>query len=204
VRQSVSLRLPPFPNTAFDLVVMAASMGGLEALTQVLRPLPADFPAAIAIVMHRHRSSKGFLAQILARRTRLGIKDADQGEFLQPGLVYLAPPNYHLLVSRGGLLRLSDGEKVNFVRPAADLLFQSAAEHFKARVIGLVLTGWYKDGAKGAESIKAKGGLVIAQSPASAEAEAMPRAAIATGSVDKVIALNEIAATLRELVVPVK
>lgn len=179
---------------------MAASLGGLKALSQVLSALPLGFPAAIVVVQHLepHRCSQ--MSEILSQRTHLLVKQAESGDQLRPGNVYIAPPNNHLLVNADGALLLSQTERVNFVRPAADNLFESVAVNFQERAIAVVLTGRDGDGAKGVRFIKEMGGIVIAQAEGSCESSSMPNAAIATGSVDFVLPLNEIASTMVNLV----
>lgn len=192
--------LPLFPNAAFDIVAIAASLGGLKALSQVLSALPRGFPAAIVVVQHLEPQRCSQMSEILSQRTHLLVKQAESGDELRPGKVYIAPPNNHLLVNADGTLLLSQTERVNFVRPAADNLFESAAVNFKERAIAVVLTGRDGDGAKGVRFIKEMGGTVIAQDEDSCESSSMPNAAIATGSVDFVLPLNEIASAIVNLV----
>lgn len=132
---------PPFANAAFDVVAMAASAGGLSGLSLILAGLPADFPAAILVVQHLDPRHRSLMADIMARRTSLGVKQAEEGGRLRPGTVYIAPPNRHLLVNPEGTLSLSQSEQVHFLRPSADLLFESVAAAFKDRAIAVVLTG---------------------------------------------------------------
>jgi two-component system, chemotaxis family, protein-glutamate methylesterase/glutaminase len=183
-------------NDAFDVVVMGASSGGLYALSTILAALPADFPAAISIVQHRHPQQETMLAEILSCRSLLVVRDASEGDRLKPGLVHLAPRGKHLLVKEDGLLFLSDGPKVKFCRPAADKLFETAAESHRERVIAVVLTGGNDDGADGVRGVKRMGGTVIAQDRKTSEAFWMPHAAISTGVVDFVLPLDEIAPAL--------
>jgi two-component system chemotaxis response regulator CheB len=191
---------PSFPNTAFDVVVIAASLGGLVALSQVLSVLPADFPAAIIVVQHLSPSSPSQLVELLRYRTALSIKWAEQGDVLQPGMVYLAPPNHHVLVSGSGVLSLSQSAPVQFVRPSANPLFESVARFYGERSIAVVLTGRGRDGAKGVQAIKAQGGRVLIQDHSTCRAFSMPQAALRTGSVDFVLPLSVIANALLALV----
>jgi two-component system chemotaxis response regulator CheB len=186
----------PFPDTAFDVVVLASSAGGLKALICVLAGLPADFRAAIALVQHLAPQYPSLLAGILDRSTVLSVKQATSGDSLQPGMIFTAPPNEHLLINEDGTLMLSQSSQVNFVRPAADLLFKSAAAVCKARTIAVVLSGTGCDGATGVHAVKQAGGLVIAQDRATSEFFGMPDAAIHTGDVDFVLPLGEISKTL--------
>ncbi len=163
----------------FDVVVIAASLGGREVLEAILDVLPADFPAPILVVQHQAEGGPGYLPDLLARRTRLSVRHAAAEGVLCPGTVYVAPPGRHLLVAAGGRCALSDGPRVSFARPAADLLFASAAEAFGARTLGVVLTGRLFDGAAGAAAIRRVGGVVLAQDPATCRAPGMPQAVIA-------------------------
>jgi two-component system chemotaxis response regulator CheB len=192
--------LQTFPNAAFDVVAMAASAGGLTALSQILTALPSDFPAAIVVVQHLDPRHQSLMAQILSRRTPLKIQEAREGDTLNPGTVYIAPPNRHLLVNLDGILSLSQSELVHFVRPSADLLFESVAAIYKQRAIAVVLTGTGSDGAMGVQAIKKMGGTVIVQDEKSSEFFGMPGAAIHTGSVDFVLPLGEIPSALITLV----
>ena len=140
------------------------------------------------------------MADILSRRTGLKVKEASNGEFLQVGAVYIAPPNYHLLVNSDRSLSLTSTELVHFVRPSADLLFESVAASFKDRAIAVVLSGSGSDGAMGVKAIKKMGGTVIIQDEITADFFGMPGAAMSTGCVDFVLPLAEIAPALVRLV----
>jgi two-component system chemotaxis response regulator CheB len=189
-----------FPNAAFDIVALAASAGGLTALSRVLAALPADFPAAIVVVQHLDPRHRSLMADILSRRTVLHVQQAREGESLCPGTVYIAPPNRHLLVNPDGSLSLSQSELVHFVRPSADLLFESVAASYQERAIAVVLTGTGSDGTMGVEAIKKMNGTVIAQDRETSEFFGMPSAAIHSGCVDFILPLNEIPTALVTLV----
>ncbi|MHC5738783.1 chemotaxis protein CheB [Nostoc sp.] len=191
---------PHFTNAAFDIVAIAASAGGLTAIVKVLSTLRAKFPAAIAIVQHLAPGHPSFMAEILSRRTDITVKQAQEGDSLSPGMAYVAPPNRHLLVNGDGTLSLSQSELVHFLRPSADLLFESVAATYKDRAIAIVLTGTGSDGAMGVEAIKKMGGTVIVQDAKTAEFSGMPSAAIETGNVDFILPLDEISSTLVTLV----
>ncbi|MDP5016957.1 MAG: chemotaxis protein CheB [Dolichospermum sp.] len=188
------------PN--FDIVALAASAGGLTALIEVLANLPADFKAAIVVVQHLDPRHPSLMAEILSRRTPLKVLQAKEGDELIPGTVYIAPPNNHLLVNSDGTASLSQSEMVHFLRPSADLLFESVAGSYKERAIAVVLTGTGSDGAMGVEAIQKMGGTVIVQDNKSAEFPGMPSAAIKTGNVDFVLPLAEISSALITLVMP--
>ncbi len=169
---------------AFDIVAIAASAGGLNALSEVLSKLPANFPAAIVIVQHLDPRHRSLMADILSRRTPLQVKQAGEGDPLELGTVYIAPPNRHLLVNTDKTLSLTQSELVHFVRPSADLLFDSVAASHKERAIAVVLTGTGNDGSMGVRAIDKMGGTVIAQDKETAKFFGMPSAAIKTGAVD--------------------
>jgi two-component system chemotaxis response regulator CheB len=141
------------------------------------------------------------MADILSRCTPLKVKQAEEGNRIETGKVYIAPPNRHLLVNPDGTLSLSQSELVHFVRPSADLLFESVAASFKERAIAVVLSGTGSDGSMGVKAIKKMGGTVIVQNEQSAEFSGMPNAAVQTGSVDFVLPLEQIASALITLVV---
>lgn len=192
--------LSHFPNVAFNVVAIGASAGGLQAISKIVSALPADFPAAIVVVQHLSPLYPSRLAEILSYRTVLQVKQAESGELLRPGTVYVAVPNKHLLVNPDGKLSLSGAAKVNFCRPAANVLFQSVATSCKARAIAVVLTGKDSDGVLGVLAIKKHGGTVIAQDEDSCKYFSMPQAAINTGKVDFVLPPKAIASTLISLV----
>jgi two-component system, chemotaxis family, protein-glutamate methylesterase/glutaminase len=189
-----------FPNAAFDVAALAASAGGLTALSRVLSALPSDFPAAVVVVQHLDPRHRSLMADILSRRTPLRVKQAEEGDLLTPATVYIAPPNRHLLVNPDGTLSLSQSELVHFVRPSADLLFESVAASHKDRAIAVVLTGTGSDGAMGVQAIKKMGGTVIVQDEKTSQFFGMPAAAIQTGNADFILPLDEIASALVTLV----
>jgi two-component system chemotaxis response regulator CheB len=192
----------PVAVSSFPVVAMAASAGGLKALSVILGGLPADFPAAIAIVMHLAPDHKSILAEILNRRTHLVVKEAHTGDVLCHSCVFVAPPNHHLFVAKGGHLKLSSSaaKKVHYARPSAEPLFASVAGVFKENAIAVVLTGGDGDGSFGVQIIKEQGGKVIAQDRPTSENFSMPESSISTGDVDFILPLDEIAPKLMELV----
>lgn len=187
-------------SQGFDIVALTASADGLNALTSVLSALPADFPAAIVIVQHLSPRHPSLMAQILNRCTPLLVEEAEEGSQLSPGKVFIAPPDYHLMVHPDGSLSLSQTEKVHFVRPSAEILFESVAQSYKDRAIAVVLTGGDGDGSRGVQAIKKMGGKVIAQDKATSKVWGMPAAAIATGCVDWILPLDKIGAAITNLV----
>jgi two-component system, chemotaxis family, protein-glutamate methylesterase/glutaminase len=188
------------PAEAFDLVVLAASAGGLNALSAVLGPLPADLPAAVLVVQHLDPRHRSLLDDILRRRTKLTVRLAAEGDPIVPGTVLIAPPDHHLLVNPDRTVSLSQSALVHFVRPSADLLFESAAGSYREKVIAVILTGSGSDGSMGVSAVKENGGTVIAQDEATSQFFSMPGAAIQTGGVDFVLPLDEIGPALVELV----
>jgi two-component system, chemotaxis family, protein-glutamate methylesterase/glutaminase len=190
----------PFPGAAFDVVALASSAGGIAALSEILGSLPGEFPAAIVVVQHLDPRHRSLMADILRRRTALNVVQAAEGDHIEAGTVYIAPPDRHLLVNANGTLSLSHSELVHFVRPSADLLFESVAASYRTRAIAVVLTGTGSDGSMGIGAIKKMGGTVVAQDQASAEFSGMPGAAIRSGNADFVLPLDEIAPALVTLV----
>ena len=181
------------------VVGLAASAGGLAALSHVLSSLPADFAAPLLVVQHLDPRHRSWLAEILDRRVALAVTQVRGGEKIAAGTVYVAPPDHHLLLRQSGALDLSDLARVQHVRPSADLLFTSLAESWGAGAIAVVLSGTGRDGAAGVLAIKQQGGTVIAQDEASAEFFGMPDAAFRTGVVDQVLPLDDIAPALVRL-----
>ena len=183
----------------FEIVALAASAGGVFALIEIAGKLPAGFPAIVVIVQHLDPRHRSLMPEIFARRCALPVAQATDGMELQPAHVYLAPPDRHLLVNGDGTASLTHTELVNFVRPSADLLFESVAAAYGDRAIAVVLTGAGKDGSIGVTAIKKRGGTVIVQDEATSEFFSMPSAAIKTGSVDFVLSLDEIPSALMTL-----
>ncbi len=173
------------------MIVIGTSLGGLQALQQILRDLPAGFTTPIAAVQHRHRSSQSILAQHLQRSAKVRVRDAENGMPIEKGTLYLAPADYHLMVDDGRFL-LSTEDLVRYSRPSIDVLFESAADAYRENLLGIVLTGANDDGSRGAKAIKRRGGTLIVQDPDEAESPVMPLAAIAAAPVDMVMKLAEI------------
>ncbi|PZV26940.1 MAG: chemotaxis protein CheB [Snowella sp.] len=192
----------PIFDDAFDVVAIASSAGGVTALSELLAELPSSFPSTILVVQHLSPNYISHLAEILARKTQLPVKPAENGEQARPSTIYIAPPNQHLLIAPDRTLSLTQTELVHFLRPSADILFKSIAAAYGKRAIAVVLTGTGKDGAMGVKAIHQTGGTVIVQDPETAEFNAMPKNAIATGSVDFILPLPEIAEKLIVLVTP--
>lgn len=181
----------------YEALVIGGSAGGLKALQSILAPLPADFSLPLLVVLHRLPVPDDLLAFTLNEACRLRVKEADQADRIEAGYVYLAPANYHLLVERDKSLSLSIEAKVSYSRPSIDVLFETAAEAYLGGLIGIILSGANHDGTAGLRKIKAKGGLTIAQDPATAESKLMPNSAIRENVVDKILSLTEISSFLR-------
>ena len=188
------------PQRPFEIVAVAASAGGIKAVTYILGQLHPTFDATVVVVQHLDPRHRSLMPEIIGRRSNLPIREAADGVSVEPGHVYLAPPDRHLLINRDSTVSLTQTELVNFVRPSADLLFESVAASFGERAIAVVLTGSGKDGSLGVTAIKSRGGTVIAQDEATSEFFSMPSAAIRTGAVDFVLSLDEIAPALQMLV----
>lgn len=178
-----------------DIFCFGASAGGLQAILRILKPLPADLPAVLAVVMHRSPTFESRLAELLARHTALPVTEASDGESISPGHVYVAPRDVHLMVE-ADRWRLVRGAKVHWARPAVDPLLTSAADHFGPRCVGILLSGGGADGVAGLIAIKARGGMTIAQDPAEAQDPSMPVRAIYGDDLDAIMSTDEIAAAL--------
>ena len=183
-----------------DLVVIGASRGGLEALNQLASGLTIDFPAAVLIVLHTSPDSPRMFASIMGQHTPLSVDYAEQGGSILPGRILFAPPDWHMAVIDEGFIGLQAGPKIRHTRPAADVLFRSAAEVYGPRVIGVVLTGGDGDGTDGLRAIKAAGGISVVQEPDEAIDPSMPRSALQGDSPDYRVPLDEMAELLTRLV----
>lgn len=180
-------------------VVIGASAGAVQALMAILPPLPHDYRLPILVVVHVPPDRDNVLAPLLEAKCRLTVKEAEDKEPIAGGVVYLAPPDYHLLVETSGALALSADEPVNFSRPSIDILFESAADVFSDGLVGVVLTGANQDGAAGLRAVAKAGGSAIVENPASAQASAMPQAALAATPTAAVMSLDAIASYLLSL-----
>lgn len=183
-------------------IVIGASAGALEALSAILPALPEDFPLAVLIVVHLPPDKDSVLVSLLDSKCRLPVREAEDKECLEPGVVYCAPPDYHLLVETDRRLSLSSEEPVHYSRPSIDVLFMTAADAFRENLIGVVLTGANSDGAEGLRAIERAGGTVLAQRPDTAQAPQMPGAALAACNHASALTLGEIAKFLCEAVNP--
>lgn len=183
------------------VVAITCSVGGLEALIKILSGLPEDFPGAIVIVQHLSSKFKSRLPEILMRHTKLALERAVDGAKLVEGSIYVAPPDYHLIINHDGTLGLSDAPKAHYVRPSAEYTFKSLADSYRTKAIAVVLTGYDSDGQEGVRLVKELGGKVIAQDQATSKAFGMPKSAIETGCVDLILPLDEVADGIVNLVI---
>lgn len=184
----------------FELVLIAASAGGIPALRHFLSQLPANFPIPLAVVLHRTQAQPVRLAQVLGRESTLPVKTAEEGEKLRTGFVFLAPPRQHLVIRPDRTFHLMDGHRIKYVHSSANPLFESAAYALDGRVIAVVLTGSGTDGTNGVQTVKGMGGVVMVQDPATTAYATMPLSAIGTGAVDRVLPLERIPGALVRLV----
>ena len=190
----------PGPWT-FDAVVIGASSGGIEVLNTLLPRLPPGFPAAVLIVQHIRGDSRSRLHELFEKQCPLTVCEAADKQPIEPGTVYFAPPDYHLLVESDYSCALSVDDPVRYSRPSIDVLFETAAWAYRRRVLGILLTGANDDGSEGLAVIREAGGTTWAQLPSSARAPTMPLSAIARDVVDEVLAPEVIAARLAASVV---
>jgi two-component system, chemotaxis family, protein-glutamate methylesterase/glutaminase len=189
-------------RVATQVVALVGSAGGLRGFVHVLGELPDDLGAAVVILLHLQAAHPSMLSTILARSSRLPVKQAEGGDRLEAGHVYVAPPGTHLLVRTDGSLQLDATPPVHFLRPSADVLLESLATAYAADCLAVVFSGTGSDGAAGALALKASGGVVLAQDEESSEYFGMPSAAIASGAVDQVLALDQIAGAVVGFVRP--
>jgi two-component system chemotaxis response regulator CheB len=178
--------------TTFEIIVVGASLGGLNAVQTLLAGFPAEFSVPLAIVQHRGSDADGLLRTALQGHSALPVGEPEDKDAITPGRVYLAPVGYHLLVERGRFSLSTEG-RVSYARPSVDVLFESAADAYGGGTVGVILTGSGRDGARGSARIKEAGGLVVVQQPMTAHSRYMPDAALSACAADQVLPLSEIA-----------
>jgi two-component system chemotaxis response regulator CheB len=186
-------------RTRIEGVVIGASAGGVEALAVLLPALPASLRPAVFVVLHLPRERPSLLVEIFRRRCAVPVREADDKEPVEPGTIYFAPPDYHMLLEKDGRIALSADEPVHYSRPSIDVLFESAAEAYGPRLLGIILTGANEDGAAGLHAIHEAGGVTVVQQPDSAKVAVMVVSALRRGPVDFVLPLPEIATLLGSL-----
>jgi two-component system chemotaxis response regulator CheB len=175
-----------------DAVAIGASAGGVEVLSALLSALPANCRASFFIVVHIPRERPSLLPEVFGAKCALPVREAEDKEPVQPGTVYFAPPDYHLLLDRGPAFALSSDEPVHFSRPSIDVLFDSAADIYGERLLGLILTGANQDGAEGLAAVGRAGGRTVVQEPSGAAVPFLPEAALQEGPVDFVLSLTQL------------
>lgn len=174
------------------LIVMGASAGAIETLSEILPALPKTFPLPIVIVIHLPQTQPSMLPKLFQARCQLPVKEVEDKERLRRGAIYFAPPGYHVLVEREGTLSLDCDAPVHFSRPSIDVLFETAASALGSSVLGVLLTGASQDGARGLALIKAAGGIAVVQDPGTAGASLMPAGGIAAAKPDHVLSPRKI------------
>ena len=182
----------------FDLLIIGGSAGSLEVVLEILPLIREDIDYAIILVMHR-RSGDSLLTGLLSDKTRLMVKEAEEKELIQPGVVYIAPADYHLLVEQDRTFSLDFSEKIHYSRPAIDASFETAAEAFNSSLVGILLSGANADGAEGLLQIRQAGGLTIVQDPAEAVVSYMPQQALDNQAADKILKTRQIVELLNAL-----
>ena len=187
------------PREPFEAVVAGCSAGGLKALHVFLSGLTSDLPVPVVVVAHTGTEDISTMCDLLSRSSALPVAEAQERHVLRPGCVYLAPTGYHLYIERDFRFSLSIDDKVCYVRPSIDVLFQSAADALGSRVVAVVMTGANEDGAAGLRAVRGRGGIGIVQDPQDAEVPSMPAAALALAGADYCVSLTGIAPLVNEL-----
>jgi two-component system chemotaxis response regulator CheB len=190
---------PALLRESIDAVVIGASSGGVQALSQLLPAFSAAAHVAVFVVVHLPRDKPSLLVSVFERKCALPVREALDKEPVVPGTVYFAPSNYHLLVDEGPRLALSTDEPVHNSRPSIDALFESAAEIYRQRLLGIILTGANEDGAEGLATVRRLGGTTIVQEPQTASSQQMVLAALKLGLPDHVLSLEQMASMLASL-----
>ena len=183
----------------YEAVVIGVSAGGVNALKVIFTSISESFKIPVIIVQHLHPQSDSFLADYLNSISHMHIKEAEDKEPICAGTVYIAPANYHLLIEDDKTLSLNTDERVNYSRPSIDVLFNSAADVYSSKLIGIILTGANDDGVRGMQKIKRHGGLTIVQDPKNADADFMPKSVITKVTVDHVATLDKISVLLENI-----
>ncbi|MGE5519429.1 MAG: chemotaxis protein CheB [Candidatus Dadabacteria bacterium] len=185
-------------SITYELLAIGGSAGSLEVILDILPGIPTNFPLAILIVLHR-RNTESVLTALLSDKTPLPVKEIEEKEPIYPGTIYIAPGDYHVLIEHNKSFSLDYSEKVNFSRPSIDVAFETAAEVYADKLIGLLLSGANADGTEGLRAIKERGGLTIVQNPENASVSYMPQQAIDAVTIDKVLDVQHIIQLLQTL-----
>jgi len=186
-------------NKKIEAVVIGASAGGLAALQNICRNLDKTFSKPIVIVQHIHAHSDGFMAWHLNSISSLKVKEAEDKEKLENGVIYVAPANYHIMIDDNGMISLTTDERVNYSRPSIDVLFETASDVYQDQLVGVILTGANGDGTAGMNSIKQSGGITVIQDPQTAEVRTMPESVLRQVQIDQVLPLEKISEFLNNL-----
>ncbi len=181
------------------VLLIGGSAGSLDVLMRVIPALPVLRSVAMVIVLHRKNNDDSLLEELIAIKSKTPVRDTEDKAPLQPGFVYIAPADYHLLFETNGLLSLDDSEKVNYSRPSIDVSFESAAVAYGAKTIGILLSGANNDGTHGLQAIQLAGGVVVVQKPESAEMAYMPEHAIAHTSPDYILDAAQMVALIQSI-----
>jgi two-component system chemotaxis response regulator CheB len=189
-------------TSSVEAVVIGASAGALEALSSFLPTLPKDYPLPVMIVVHLPPDKNSVMADLLKSKCKIDVREAEDKEPIRAATVYIAPPDYHLLVEPDRRLSLSSDDPVHFSRPSIDVLFESAADAYGPGLVGLILTGGSSDGANGLRAVHQAGGQALVQDPAKANVPLMPQAALEVCPSARVMSLPEITTFLNHLVQP--
>lgn len=187
-------------HNTYAAIVIGASAGGFFAISALLKELPYNYPKPIIIVQHRSKDTGDLFEEVLQNHCKITIKQADEKEKIENGIVYIAPPGYHLLIESDCTFSLSADAPVHFSRPSIDVLFETASNVYRHKLVGILLTGANNDGAEGIQAIHKNNGLTIAQSPEEAAYAIMPLAAIATKKVKHIFTLAEIQVFLLKII----
>lgn len=181
------------------LLVIGGSAGGLDVILQVLPRLKKTITFPIIIVLHRRNGFDMTLGELLSYKTVLPVKEVAEKDTLQPAHIYIAPPDYHLLIEKDHTLTLDDSEKINYSRPSIDVTFQSAADVFGEELVCVLLSGANADGVDGLREVKEKGGIIVVQNPDTAEVSYMPQQAISSLTVDRILRIEEMSSFINDL-----
>ena len=187
---------------SYKIFVIGGSAGSLEVIIKIIQHLPENPGAVFIIVLHRKNDKDSILEDLISYKTELNVSEVEDKDLILPNTIYIAPPDYHLLIENEKIFSLDSSEKVHFSRPSIDVTFESVADVFKERVVGILLSGANADGAAGIARIKSMGGHTIVQNPDTAEVAFMPQQAIHRGAVDEVLDADEISNALLKLLDP--
>lgn len=185
----------------YKIIAIGGSAGSLEVVLKIIEALPSATQSVFIIVLHRKNSSDSILPDLLSSKTTLPVKEVEDKEPIQAGTIYIAPPDYHLLIEDEETFALDSSEKVQYSRPSIDVSFESIADCFDKNVLSILLSGANADGAQGLAAIKAEGGYTIAQDPSTADVGYMPQQAINLGIVDSILSPEEIVGKMTSHVV---